>query len=174
MQAPPINGATPTQRDNLPNQPYFFGRTDELATITDAISPEARTWGALIDGPGGIGKTALAVRAGYMAPDDHFDRKIFLSAKVRDLTPAGEMPLEDYMLPNYMALLTELAREFKLTGYPSPAGGCLLTDPQFSSRLSDLFERRPDRILRIDDPLLLFVGRHIVLPDGAKVVVGIP
>ena len=67
---------------------------------------------------------------------------------------------------------TELAREFKLSGYPSPAGGCLLTDPQFSSRLSDLFERRPDRILRIDDPLLLFVGRHIVLPDGAKLVVG--
>jgi tetratricopeptide (TPR) repeat protein len=30
---------------------------------------------------------------------------------VRELTPAGEQPLEDFMLPNYMALLSELARE---------------------------------------------------------------
>jgi tetratricopeptide (TPR) repeat protein len=65
----------------------------------------------LIDGPGGIGKTALAVRAGHLAPAEHFDRKIFLSAKVRELTPAGEQPLEDFMLPNYVSLLTELGRE---------------------------------------------------------------
>lgn len=96
---------------SLPAQPYFFGRERELAAITEAISPEARTWGALIDGPGGIGKTALAVRAGHLAPDEHFDRKIFLSAKVRELTPAGEQKLEDFMLPNYISLLTELGRE---------------------------------------------------------------
>lgn len=66
----------------------------------------------------------------------------------------------------------ELAVELGVTDYPSPAGGCLLTDPQFSVRLRDLFERRPDRLLRVDDPLLLFVGRHIVLPDGSKVVIG--
>src|SRR5262249_42742036 len=41
----------------------------------------------------------------------HYPYKIFLSAKVRQLTPAGEQPLEDFMLPNYMALLSELARE---------------------------------------------------------------
>lgn len=95
----------------LPPLPYFFGREKELATIAEAISPEARTWGALIDGPGGIGKTALAIRAGHLAPAAHFERKIFLSAKVRELTPAGEQKLEDFMLPNYMALLAELARE---------------------------------------------------------------
>ncbi len=66
----------------------------------------------------------------------------------------------------------ELAEELGVTDYPSPAGGCLLTDPQFSVRLEDLFERRPDRLLRVDDPLLLFVGRHIVLPDGSKAVIG--
>ena len=95
----------------LPPQPYFFGREAELKSIADAISPEARTWGALIDGPGGIGKTALAVRAGHLAPAQDFAVKIFLSAKVRELTPAGEQPLADFMLPNYMALLAELARE---------------------------------------------------------------
>lgn len=96
---------------SLPAQAYFFGREKELNIIADAISPEARTWGALIDGPGGIGKTALALRAAHIAPDSNFDRKIFLSAKVRELTPEGEQQLEDFMLPNYMALLTELARE---------------------------------------------------------------
>ena len=95
----------------LPPQPYFFGREKELATIAEAISPEARTWGALIDGPGGIGKTALAIRAGHLAPAAHFKRKIFLSAKVRELTPAGEQKLADFMLLNYLALLTELACE---------------------------------------------------------------
>jgi hypothetical protein len=65
----------------------------------------------LIDGPGGIGKTALAVRAGHLAPEKNFDRKIFLSAKVRELTPTGEQQLEDFMLPNYLSLLTEMGRE---------------------------------------------------------------
>lgn len=96
---------------SIPSQPYFFGRERELAIIAEAISPDARTWGALIDGPGGIGKTALAIRAGHIAPADDFDRKIFLSAKVRELTPAGEEKLEDFMLPNYMTLITELGRE---------------------------------------------------------------
>jgi len=96
---------------SLPQQPFFFGREKELAIVTEAILPESRTWGVLIDGPGGIGKTALAVRAGHVAPATHFPRKIFLSAKVRELTPQGEQKLEDFMLPNYIALLTELARE---------------------------------------------------------------
>ena len=75
------------------------------------LTPESRGWGVLIDGPGGIGKTALAVKAGHDAPPEQFHRKIFLSAKIRELTPKGEQKLEDFMLPNYMALLAELARE---------------------------------------------------------------
>jgi nucleoside phosphorylase/tetratricopeptide (TPR) repeat protein len=98
-------------RSTLPQQPYFFGREKELKIIAEAISPELRSWGALIDGPGGIGKTALAIRAGYLASDEHFSDKIFLSAKKRELTPAGEQPLEDFAFPNYIDLLSELARE---------------------------------------------------------------
>ncbi len=106
-------GATPMQprRAELPHQPYFFGREDELATIAEALDPESNGWGVLIDGPGGIGKTALAIRAGHLASDKMYPTKIFLSAKVRELTPQGEQKLEDFMLLNYMALLTELARE---------------------------------------------------------------
>ncbi len=96
---------------SLPTQPFFFGREKELANISEAIHPASRTWGVLIDGPGGIGKTALAVRAGHLAPDAHYTRKVFLSAKVRELTPAGEQRLEDFMLPQYVELLSELARQ---------------------------------------------------------------
>ena len=96
---------------SLPSQPYFFGRERELDIIAEAIMPEARTWGVLIDGPGGIGKTALAIRAAHLASARNFDRKIFLSAKLSELTPQGEQKLTDFMLPNYMRLLTELAWE---------------------------------------------------------------
>ena len=65
-----------------------------------------------------------------------------------------------------------LANELGLHDFPAPAGGCLLTDPQFSIRLKDLFTRRSHRLLHPDDPILLFVGRHIVLPGGGKVVIG--
>jgi nucleoside phosphorylase/tetratricopeptide (TPR) repeat protein len=101
----------PQIHSSLPTQPIFFGREKELAIVADAISAESRTWGVLIDGPGGIGKTALAIRAGHDASTEQFERKIFLSAKKRDLTPTGEQPLEDFMLPNFLELLSGLARE---------------------------------------------------------------
>jgi nucleoside phosphorylase/tetratricopeptide (TPR) repeat protein len=111
----PFSTSTPPARSAcrsmLPSQLYFFGREKELAIIADALSPESRGWGALIDGPGGIGKTALAIRAGHLVSHQQFSMKVFLSAKKRELTPAGEQLLEDFMLPNYLDLLSELARE---------------------------------------------------------------
>ncbi|MBI3243394.1 MAG: tetratricopeptide repeat protein [Chloroflexi bacterium] len=103
--------AQQARRSELPHQPYFFGREEELARIAEALDPESVGWGVLIDGAGGIGKTALAIRAGHLALDRNFPTKIYLSAKIRELTPHGEQKLEDFMLINYMALLAELARE---------------------------------------------------------------
>lgn len=102
---------TPTRRAELPHQPYFFGRAQELARLAEALDPETAGWGVLIDGMGGIGKTALAIRAGHLAPAEHFPTKIFLSAKQQELTPQGEQAIDDFALPNYLALLAELARE---------------------------------------------------------------
>jgi len=99
------------RRAELPNQPYFFGREEELTEIANALDPESNGWGVLIDGPGGVGKTALAIRAGHFASDKTYPTKIFLSAKVRELTPQGEQDLEDFTLPNFMALITDLAKE---------------------------------------------------------------
>lgn len=95
---------------NIPHQPYFFGREEQLKTIADALMPTTRTWGVLIDGEGGIGKTALAIRAATLASEQTFPRKVFVSAKVRELQPDGEQPLEDFMLPNFIALINAMAR----------------------------------------------------------------
>lgn len=42
-----------------------------MKKIADALAPDARGWGALVDGPGGIGKTSLAIRAAELARISH-------------------------------------------------------------------------------------------------------
>ncbi len=64
----------------------------------------------------------------------------------------------------------ELAREFGLTTYPSPASGCLLTDKRYSDRLRDLLRHNPDT--DFNDLNLLRVGRHFRLDPATKLVVG--
>jgi tRNA-specific 2-thiouridylase len=64
----------------------------------------------------------------------------------------------------------ELAARYGMTKYPSPAGGCLLTDPGYASRLKELLAGN-DKPSRRDLELLKW-GRHFRLPGGAKVVVG--
>lgn len=63
-----------------------------------------------------------------------------------------------------------LAEEYALRDYPSPAGGCLLTDPAFSRRLRDLLDNGPDNEVRFIE--MLKVGRHFRLRPGVKAVVG--
>jgi len=62
-----------------------------------------------------------------------------------------------------------LAKEFNIADYPNPAGGCLLTDPQFSSRLKDLLSHQA---LNLENVELLKIGRHFRLSEQAKLIVG--
>ena len=64
----------------------------------------------------------------------------------------------------------ELAERLHIEEYPSPAGGCLLTDEVFSRRLKDLLSARPDFELREIE--LLKVGRHFRFGPNTKLVVG--
>jgi tetratricopeptide (TPR) repeat protein len=107
------NRKSPTG-NTLPQLGFFVGREKELEIIKTALSPDSRTWGALIDGPGGIGKTALAIHAAHKA--EGFDRKIFITAKVRELTAAGEAKLTDFTRPTYLAMLDELGKELGADG----------------------------------------------------------
>ena len=63
-----------------------------------------------------------------------------------------------------------LAEKYNITGFPAPAGGCLLTDKNFSIRLKDLFDHQD--FYSEDDLHLLKYGRHIRLNKEAKLIVG--
>ncbi len=65
----------------------------------------------------------------------------------------------------------ELARRLGIKEYPSPAGGCLLTEEVFSRRLKDLLDATND-LPSVRELELLKLGRHFRVSARAKVVVG--
>lgn len=79
--------------NTLPRRDAFFGREKEMEKVLQALSPEERGWGVVIDGIGGIGKTALAVEAAYRSKElGLFDAFVFVSAKQKRLEPSGIAP----------------------------------------------------------------------------------
>lgn len=64
----------------------------------------------------------------------------------------------------------ELANEFGLEDYHTPASGCLLTDSAYCVRLHDLLAHT-ERVT-FDDLNLIRVGRHFRLDKDTKVIVG--
>ncbi len=63
-----------------------------------------------------------------------------------------------------------LAKKYGLVDYPTPSGGCKLTEPNFTSRLQNLKDHEG-----IDDARLLNLlsnGRHLRLPSGTLIIVG--
>jgi len=62
----------------------------------------------------------------------------------------------------------ELAEKFGILEYPSPAGGCKLTEPNYSIRLDDLLEHKEDVTKK--DLELLKIGRHFRLSKDAKII----
>lgn len=64
----------------------------------------------------------------------------------------------------------QLAERFGIKGYSTPAGGCLLTDKNFSEKLRDLF--RDQQTVTPTDIRLLTVGRHFRFDPDTKIIVG--
>jgi hypothetical protein len=68
----------------------------------------------------------------------------------------------------------ELAVQFGISDFPQPAGGCcFLTDPSFARKFFDFMQHRvsPEPV-KLEDFLLLKIGRHLRLPAGIKLVLG--
>jgi len=64
----------------------------------------------------------------------------------------------------------ELAKHYGVKDFPTPAGGCLLTDSIFSSRLKDLLFVQKD--FEIRELSLLKYGRHFRINNSLKIIVG--
>jgi tRNA U34 2-thiouridine synthase MnmA/TrmU len=62
-----------------------------------------------------------------------------------------------------------LAKKFGIKEFPSPGGGCLLTDPAFANKLRDFLKH--SKSLSWNDIILLRVGRHFRIGKD-KIIVG--
>ena len=92
----------------LPSRRSFFGRVNELADVARFLQPDYKGWGVVLDGPGGIGKTSLAVEAAHRAPAEYYPLKLFITAKKSRLDADGEHALQDNRINDYFNLLTEI------------------------------------------------------------------
>ena len=63
-----------------------------------------------------------------------------------------------------------LAKTYGITDYPTPAGGCRLTEPNYCRRLEELIKHEGIDCER--DLVLLRYGRHFRLPSGRKYILG--
>ena len=64
----------------------------------------------------------------------------------------------------------QLAAEFGIKEYPNPAGGCLLTETSYSSKVRDIFEH--SERLKARDFRLLRIGRHFRLDAETRLLIG--
>lgn len=62
----------------------------------------------------------------------------------------------------------ELAKQWNIVEYPSPAGGCKLTEPNYSRRLKDILESQGDASNR--ELELLKIGRHFRIGTNSKII----
>lgn len=157
--------------NNLPSLPHFFGREKELSVIENALAPDARTWGVLIDGPGGIGKTSLAIRAAQLASPSEFHRVIFLSAKESYMSEDGSRRLSDSVLPGYLEILNEIGLQLGLQDVPkAPADErpALIMDYLKERRVLLIVDNMETLRSEHRDQLYSFLSR---LPQGCKAIV---
>lgn len=113
----------------------------------------------------------------YVEKNSGFDGQILrpLSAKLLHETlieQKGRVNREKLMDISGRSRKTQvqMAKEFGIKDYPAPAGGCLLTDKNFSARLKDLMHIQ--KIFNKRELYLLKYGRHFRLDLKTKVIAG--
>ncbi len=112
----------------------------------------------LIDKETGLEGLVVRPLSGQLMPDTKAEKEGLLDRK-KMLSISGRSRKEQM----------KLAKELGYTDYATPAGGCLLTDPQFTRRFKDLLENKPKFSLK--DVHRLKFGRHFRI-NGTKIVVG--
>jgi len=164
----PLDVLTP--RTNLPTSPIpFIGREKEMAAIQQRLSePQCRL--LTLVGPGGIGKTSLAVRAAYDAPPEAFEKIVFVSLKSRELNDGGIYDVKEVLIGGLAELFNELARELRhaeIARAPEPQRPRMLLDALRGTRTLLVLDNLESLDMRERDLILTFVQR---LPMGCKAI----
>lgn len=177
---------TSSFRSDLPTIQRFFGRDTELAKLLPDLHPDATGWGALIDGPGGMGKTTLAIRAAELAAPGHYDDILFLSAKQTAMDPHGPHDESPFAVSGFTQMLDAIARRLQkpeITQAPADERPRLLIDALTATRtllvldnletLTDADQRslfaflghlpRTCKALLTSRPLIIATGRRLKL-----------
>ena len=103
----------------VPRRTFFVGRSDDIKRCITSLSPEDRTWGVMIDGIGGIGKTAFATEVAYVAFDKQmFDAYIYVSAKTSRLMLDG-IHQDKLRFSSFDAFIRETATQLGYTDIAS-------------------------------------------------------
>jgi hypothetical protein len=69
----------------------------------------------------------------------------------------------------------QLAKEYGITDFPTPAGGCILADPILSDRIEKIYKGNfiiAAENIKISDIRLLLVGRQFELKEGGWLILG--
>lgn len=66
----------------------------------------------------------------------------------------------------------ELVKKYGIKEFNTPAGGCILTNPQFSQRARALLDHIPKNEVTVEDLQLLRLGRHFWLDHDVHVMIG--
>jgi tRNA-uridine 2-sulfurtransferase len=103
------------------------------------------------------GKLLRPLSAKLMAETDAEKKGLIDRSKLLSISGRGRKPQ------------FELAKEYGITVYPSPAGGCLLTCEEYAKKLRDLFDHK--KRVSMEDIALLRVGRHFRVGKN-KFIVG--
>lgn len=107
----------------------------------------------------GVGQYILRPLSARLLPETAMEQEGMVDrSRLLDLTGRSRKPQ------------INLAEQFGVTDYPSPAGGCLLTDPTYSRRLKDLYDHDADPAPHALN--LLKFGRHMRLNPQVKLIVG--
>ena len=135
--------------------------TDDIIALVEGQRPMSQNRQALSVVEKASGMTGRLVRP--------------LSAKLLDPTvPEMEGSLAREKLLDISGRRRErqiaLAKSFGIEDYPSPAGGCKLTEEGFAKRLRDLMEHEGLRERRLVD--LVTTARRFRLPGGASLMLG--
>jgi len=98
-----------------------------------------------------------------------------LSAKLLPVTiPEREGWVDREQLPSIKGrtrrLQMQLAAELGVKEYPNAAGGCLLTELSYSSKVIDIFDHFEK--LKARDFRLLRIGRHFRLDEKTRLIIG--